>query len=39
MMIATEGINNETEADNLKAPPRNEMIQWILDAGQPFLQK
>ena len=30
--MATEGINNETEAGNLKAPPRKEIVKWILNA-------
>ena len=30
--LATEGTNNETEAGNLKAPPRKEIVKWILDA-------
>lgn len=31
--LATEGINNGTEADNLKSPPQ---IKWILDAWVAF---
>ena len=30
--LATEGTNNETEAGNLKAPPRKQIVKWILDA-------
>ena len=28
--LVKEKINNETEADNLKAPPRKEILKWIL---------
>ena len=28
--LAMEGINNETEAGNLKAPPGKEIVKWIL---------
>ena len=28
--LVTEKINNETEADNLKAPPGKEILKWIL---------
>ena len=30
--LATEGTNNETGAGNLIAPPRKEIVTWILDA-------
>ena len=30
--MAAEGIHKETEAGNLKAPPRRSIIKWILDA-------
>ena len=30
--LAAEGIDKETEAGNLKAPPRRSIIKWILDA-------
>ena len=30
--MAAEGIHKETEAGNLKAPPRRSLIKWILDA-------
>ena len=30
--LAAEGIHKETEAGNLKAPPRRSIIKWILDA-------
>ena len=29
--LATEGINNEMEANNLKAPSQKEITKWILD--------
>eukprot|EP00794_Sanderia_malayensis_P014636 gene14636-16155_t len=30
--LTSEGIRSETEAGNLKAPPRREIIRWILEA-------
>ena len=30
--LATEGINNETEASNLKVPPRKDIIKLIINA-------
>eukprot|EP00794_Sanderia_malayensis_P013386 gene13386-14759_t len=30
--LTSEGIQSETEAGNLKAPPRREIIRWILEA-------
>ena len=30
--LAEEGIFNETAEDNLKAPPRKRIVQWILDS-------
>ena len=32
--LATEGLERETPADNLKAPPRKAVVQWILTAWQ-----
>ena len=29
--LATEGINNEMEVNNLKAPSQKEITKWILD--------
>ena len=31
--LAAEGIHKETEAGNLKAPPRRSIVKWILDAS------
>jgi hypothetical protein len=30
--LAEEGIHNETAENNLKAPPRKRVVQWILDS-------
>ena len=34
--MATEGINNETEVGNSKAPPRKSIIKWIFNACPPL---
>ena len=30
--LATKGINNEMEVNNLKAPSQKEITKWILDS-------
>ena len=37
--MATEGIHKETEAGNLKAPPRRRIIKWILDPWSALLSE
>ena len=37
--LNTEGVNKETEARNLKPPPRKEIIKYILDAWAVLLSK